>query len=158
MIDTTLIILSIVFLIGIFIAFWIGSRAGASRKQREWELALPDHRKDAIMRSRSVLGGHFSENLAPYLPNFPYLPNECTFVGKPIDFLVFKGSDEKNISEVVFVEVKSGKAKLNQHEKNLKETIEKKRVRWEEYRIPEELTEKGDVEERVEKFVNGDED
>jgi predicted Holliday junction resolvase-like endonuclease len=50
--------------------------------------------------------------------------------------------DEKKIEEVVFVEVKSGKSKLTEHEKNLKETIEKKRVRWEEYRIPEELTKK----------------
>ncbi|MEK6927060.1 MAG: Holliday junction resolvase-like protein [Nanoarchaeota archaeon] len=50
---------------------------------------------------------------------------------------------------MVFVEVKSGKAKLNEHEKNLKETIEAGRVRWEEYRIPEELTKKGDIEEKV---------
>ena len=52
--------------------------------------------------------------------------------------------DEKNINEVVFVEVKSGKAKTSPVEKSLKETIENKRVRWEEYRIPEELTKKKD--------------
>lgn len=139
----------IIILIAVIIAFFIGQKIGAWRKNREWELALPEHRQDAIMKSRAVLGGHFSENLAPYLPDFPYMPNECRFVGKPIDFIVFKGADEKNINEVVFVEVKSGKAKLNEHEKNLKETIEKKRVRWEEYRIPEELTKKGDIEEKV---------
>ena len=50
--------------------------------------------------------------------------------------------DEKKIDEVVFVEVKSGKSKLSPQEKNLKETIEKKKVRYEEYRIPEELTKK----------------
>ncbi len=50
--------------------------------------------------------------------------------------------DEKKIEEVVFVEVKSGKARLSEQEKNLKEAIEKKRVRFEEYRIPEELTKK----------------
>jgi predicted Holliday junction resolvase-like endonuclease len=57
---------------------------------------------------------------------------------------VFKGSDEKQIDEVVFMEVKSGKSKLNSQEKNLKDTIENKRVRWEEYRIPEEITKKKD--------------
>ena len=154
-IDTTTIIILVIGLIAVLIAFKIGSQVGASKKHREWELALPDYRRDAIMKSRSVLGGHFSENLAPFLPNFPFLPNECTFVGKPIDFLVFKGSDEKNISEVVFVEVKSGKAKLTPHEKNLKDTIEKKRVRWEEYRIPEELTKKGDVADKIKDFVDG---
>src|SRR3989344_9078391 len=143
MLDLTLIILIIIALIAIFIAYRIGHKNGALNKHNEWENELmPGFRKDAILRSRSVLGGQFSEQLAPYLPDFKYLPTECRFIGKPIDLIVFKGMDEKNIDEVVFVEVKSGKAKPSQHEKRLKETIEKKRVRWEEYRIPEDLTKK----------------
>ena len=135
----------IIILVALVVAFYIGQKIGASRKHREWELALPDQRKDAIMKSRAVLGGQFSENLAPYLPDFPFLPTECRFLGKPTDFIVFKGMDEKNITEVVFVEAKSGKSKLSQQEKSLKETIEKKRVRWEEYRVPEDLTKKDDL-------------
>ena len=135
----------IIILVALIVAFFIGQKIGAFRKNQEWEKALPEHRQDAIMKSRAVLGGQFSEQLAPYLPNFEFLPTECRFIGKPIDFLVFKGMDEKKIDEVVFVEVKSGNAKLNQHEKNLKETIDKKRVRWVEYRVPEELTKKKDV-------------
>jgi predicted Holliday junction resolvase-like endonuclease len=50
--------------------------------------------------------------------------------------------DEKKIDEVVFIEVKSGNAKLSSQEKNLKEAIEKGKVKWEEYRIPEEITRK----------------
>ncbi|MFH1503159.1 MAG: Holliday junction resolvase-like protein [Candidatus Diapherotrites archaeon] len=134
------IIFLIVFLIGLIIAYWLGHKAGAFKKHREWEEALPEHRKEAIMKSRAVLGGQFSEQLAPYLPNFNYSPTECRFLGKPIDFLVFKGMDGKEIEEVIFVEVKSGKSKLSLQEKNLKDTIEKKRVRWMEYRIPGELT------------------
>ena len=154
MVETTTIVAVVIALVVVIISFWLGQKSGANRKHNEWlNTLLPGHRKDAIMKSRAVLGGHFSENLAPFLPNFPYKPNECSFLGKPIDFLVFEGSDEKDIREVIFVEVKSGKAKLSQHEKNLKETIEKKRVRWEEYRIPEELTQKGDIEERVDKVV-----
>lgn len=146
MIDTTLIILIILALIAIFIAYKTGQRIGAERKHAEWENELmPAHRQDAISRSRAVLGGQFSEQLAPYLPDFQYLPTECRFIGKPIDFIVFKGADAKKIDEVVFVEVKSGKSKLSEHEKNLKETIEKKRVRWEEYRVPSELTKKKDM-------------
>ena len=57
---------------------------------------------------------------------------------------MFKGADNKKIDEVIFVEVKSGNAKINSHEKNLKEAIEKKKIRWVEYRIPEELTKKKD--------------
>ena len=153
MIDT---ITLIIVLIALIIAFFIGEKIGAYRKHKEWEAALPEHRQDAIMRSRAVLGGHFSENLAPYLPDFPFVPTECRFVGKPVDFIVFKGMDEKKIDEVVFVEVKSGNAKLTEHEKNLKETIDKKRVKWVEYRIPEELTKKGDIGDKIKGLVDGE--
>ena len=144
MVDFNFIILAVVVLIGLAIAFWIGNKIGHGNRERYWLEQLPLERKDAIMKSRAVLGGQFSEQLAPFLPNFDNLPTECRFIGKPIDFLVFKGMDEKNISEVVFVEVKSGKSKTSPVEKSLKDTIENKRVRWEEYRIPDELTKKRD--------------
>ena len=155
--DTTTLIIFTIAIIAVFIAYWIGSKVGASKKHSEWLNELPAHRKDAIMKSRAVLGGHFSENLAPYLPDFPYLPTECRFLGKPTDFIVFKGMDEKKIDEVVFVEVKSGNSRLSPQEKNLKDTIEKKKVKFEEYRIPKKLTDKGDIGDKVEEFVNGDE-
>ena len=146
MIDAAFIILIVLALIAIFIAYKVGHKNGALAKHSEWQNDLmPAHRQDAIMRSRAVLGGQFSEQLAPYLPDFGYLPTECRFMGKPIDFIVFKGMDNKKIEEVVFVEVKSGKAKTNKHENNLKEAIEKGRVRWVEYRVPEELTKKKDM-------------
>jgi len=157
MIDQISLIIIAILLVAVFIiAFYIGQKFGAFKKHREWEKNLPSHKKDAILRSRSVLAGNFSENLAPFLPNFPYKPNECTFLGKPIDFLVFKGSDEKSIDEVVFVEVKSGKSKLSGQEKNLKSAIEAKRVKWEEYRIPDELVDKGDVEGKIQEVVDED--
>jgi predicted Holliday junction resolvase-like endonuclease len=83
-----------------------------------------------------VLSGMFAQQLAPYLPNFPFSPTEAKFIGAPIDFLVFKGMDAQHIEEVIFVEVKSGSARLNQNEHSLKDAIENKCVRWLEYRVP----------------------
>jgi len=154
--DIFTIIIILLFFIGVFIAYKVGHKAGCFSRDRSWERELPNHRKDAIMKSRAVIGGNFTENLAPYLPDFPYLPTECRFVGKPTDFIVFKGMDEKDIREVVFVEVKSGKARLSNQEKKLKEAINKKRVRFEEYRIPGELTEKGDIDNKVKDIVERD--
>jgi len=151
--DIITIIFIIIFLIGLGIAYWLGNKIGKYKTNKNWESELPNYRKDAIMKSRAVLGGQFSEQLAPYLPNFQYLPTECKFLGKPIDFIVFKGMDEKKIDEVIFVEVKSGNSKLNAHEKNLKDTINKKRVKWVEYRIPEGLTEKKDIEDKIKDFT-----
>ena len=137
--EITTIIFIIIFFIGLAIAYWLGNKAGCFKINRYWECELPIHRKQAIMQSRAVLGGQFSEQLAPFLPNFKFLPTECRFVGKPIDLIVFKGMDDKDINEVVFVEVKSGNAKLSENEKKLKEIIDQKKVRWEEYRIPKKL-------------------
>ena len=97
---------------------------------------FPEAKKAAVRRSRSVLGGMFAEQLAPYLPNFPFSPTEAKFIGAPIDFLVFKGMDAQHIEEVIFVEVKSGSARLNHNEHSLKDAIDNKRVRWHEYHVP----------------------
>jgi len=91
-------------------------------------------------RSRSVLKGKVSEEFAAYFPDFPYPPTEAKFIGEPIDFIIFKGMDNKDINEVVFLEVKSGKSKINKHERNLKDTIEAKKVLWKEYRLPEDTS------------------
>lgn len=142
MVDLTIIILGIIFLLGIVIAYLAGMKIATIKRDKYWENELPSHRKDAVFRSRAVLSGQFSEQLAPFFPGFNFKPTECKFLGKPVDFIVFKGMDNKKIDEVVFVEVKSGKSKLSDVEKSLKETIENKNIRWEEYRIPEEVTRK----------------
>ncbi|MCX6750288.1 MAG: hypothetical protein NTZ83_02425 [Candidatus Pacearchaeota archaeon] len=145
--DFTIIIFLLILLAGIIIAYIIGKRNGVFQRDKYWEEQLPTYRKEAITQSRAVIGGQFSEQLAPFLPDFKYLPTECRFVGKPIDLIVFKGMDQKNINEIIFMEVKSGNSKLTQQEKNLKDAIEKKHVRWEEYRIPEEMTREKEKEE-----------
>lgn len=140
--DFTIIIFLLIFLIGIVIAYLVGRKEGIFQRDKYWEKEIPSYKKEAIMQSRAVLRGQFSEQLAPYLPNFNYSPTECKFIGKPIDFICFKGMDNKEIEEVIFVEVKSGKKtnKLSAQEKNLKNAIENKRVKWEEYRVPEDIT------------------
>ena len=140
MVEAITIILAFVSLILIILSYIVGVKIGALRRDKWWEAEIPGHRKDAIVKSRAVLGGQFSEQLAPYMPDFPFSPTECRFMGKPVDFIVFNGMDEKKIDEVVFVEVKTANSKLSPQEKNLKETIETKRVRWAEYRIPEDVT------------------
>jgi len=126
---------------GLLIAMlFIGYLIGKYITQKKFEEKLPVIREEAIKQSRAVLSGQFSEQIAPYLPDFPYKPTEARFIGKPIDFVVFKGMDDKKIDEVVFVEVKSGQSQLSKTEKALKDTIKNKNVLWHEYKVPEEVT------------------
>ena len=121
-------------IIASIILLWLGYKLGSIIKDQEWLTKVPRIRQDAVKKSREVLTGQFSEQLAPYLPNFPYSPTECKFIGKPIDLIVFKGMDKKEPSEVIFVEIKSQDSKLSTVERKLRDIIKNKKVKWVEYR------------------------
>ena len=122
---------AILFFILIYIGYIIGKYFG----KKQFEDQIPELREDAIKQSRAVLSGQLNEQIAPYMPDFPYKATEARFIGKPVDFVVFKGMDSKKIDEVVFVEVKSGKSSLSDVEKSLKNAVENKRIGWFEYKI-----------------------
>ena len=122
----------------VILGYFLGRKLGFMQAQKDLPSMIRSEREDAVKKSRAVLGGQFSEQLAPYFPDFPYSPTEIRFIGKPIDFIVFKGMDEKQISEVVFVEVKSGNSQLSSQERNLRDAIKNKKVSWEEYRVKRE--------------------
>ena len=93
-------------------------------------------RKDAVKRSKAVISGQVTEQIAPFLPDFPANPSDARFIGKPVDFIVFSGlSENEKIDEILFVEVKTGKSLLSEREKEVKKAIEKGNVRYVEYRI-----------------------
>ena len=132
--------LLLIVLILIIFGIRIGMRIGELKANKKWENSLPKIRSDSIKKSREVMGGQFSEQLAPFLPDFPFSPTECRFLGKPVDLIVFKGMDSKEIQEVVFVEIKSGDATLSSQERKLRDCIKEKKISWEEYRIPRDMT------------------
>ena len=61
------------------------------RTQASLSAKVEEARRDAIGRSRAVLGGRFTEQMAPYLPEFRYDPTEARFIGSPVDLVVFPG-------------------------------------------------------------------
>jgi predicted Holliday junction resolvase-like endonuclease len=115
----------------------IGLSQGRKQEAAEWESRkIEEIVKNRLRQSRAVLGGLISEQLAPLLPGFPFDPGDCRFVGKPVDFIVFKGMNEKAISEVVFLEVKSGNSRaLSEQEKRLREAIRSGRVSWAQFDV-----------------------
>jgi len=127
------------FLYGIgLLAFFVIGYALAAFELRD---VIKAKKKEALNLSRNVLKGKISEQIAPYLPNFPkdLKASEARFIGDPIDFVIFKGMDDKNISEIVFVEVKSGRKYSNSNENSLKEAVVNKRVRYEAFHVAPEM-------------------
>lgn len=80
-------------------------------------------------KSSEVRLGHIAETLAPFLDQFDFDPEHCTFLGKPIDYISFGDS------EITFIEVKSGKSQLNIKQRKIRDQIKNNKVSWKEVRI-----------------------
>lgn len=124
-------------LLFLFIGRRMGLHQGRKAEAAEWESGkLEAIVKSRLKQSRAVLGGLVSEQIAPLLPGFPFDPGDCRFIGKPVDFIVFSGMNKQDISEVIFLEIKSGTSKkLNQQEERLKKAIQAGKVRWVQFDV-----------------------
>jgi len=122
--------------LGLLLGLALGKRTGRLEAERGLPRRVTAEREDAVKRSRAVLGGQMSEQIAPFFPDFPYDPSEVRFLGKPVDFVVFVGASSGVVEEVVLVEVKSGNAGLSAVERSLRDAVEAGRVRFAEYRVP----------------------
>ena len=97
-------------------------------------------RLDAIQRSQAVTIGKVSEQLVPYLPDFPFNPKDARFLGSPVDLVVFDGLDEGAVRRVVFIEVKTGTSGLSGRERQVRDAIQARRVEWTELRVPQNVS------------------
>lgn len=88
-------------------------------------------RKKVLSQKKSgeVRLGHIAETLAPFLDQFEFDPENCTFLGKPIDYISF-GEEE-----ITFIEVKSGNSQLNKKQRIIRDQVKNKSVAWKEVRI-----------------------
>ncbi len=110
-----------------FFAGRLSEKISSGKKIRE-------NRSDAVKRSRAVIGGQMAEQIAPYLPDFPCNAADARFVGKPVDFIAFPGlAQGGKIEEILLIEVKTGLSKLSAREKEVRDLVEKGKVRYEEY-------------------------
>ena len=118
-------------LIGIIFGFIIGflwvqiQRIGVEKKIRQ----------DAVRGSRNAITGEIYEKILPSMPNFPYAPKDMVFVGKWTDYIIFDGLSEGDLREIIFLEIKSGKSRLNANEKMIKKILDEKIVRFVEMRV-----------------------
>ena len=142
-------IIAIVIVVAILFVFLMNyiTRLKFERKFREWqetetlrwEAEMEQARKSAITQSRSVLGGKFTEQMVPYLPDFKYDPTEARFIGSPIDLIIFPGLARGDPEEIVIMEIKTGRtAQLTPQERKIRQLIENGMVRWELLQKPAE--------------------
>lgn len=90
-----------------------------------------EQRKKVLSQKKSgeVRLGHIAETLAPFLDQFDFDPENCCFMGRPIDYISF-GDDE-----ITFIEVKSGNAQLSAKQRHIRDLVNQKLISWKEVRI-----------------------
>ena len=81
--------------------------------------------------ARAVNFGFISERIAPALPQFPFAHKDCRSLFDPIDYIIFEGLNKGDtVTKIIFAEIKTGNARLNGHQKEIKSLIENKKVQF----------------------------
>ncbi len=80
-------------------------------------------------KSSEVRTGKITEQMSPFLADYPLSPATAKFIGDPIDFVHF---DEDKIT---FVEVKSGKSHLSKRQRQIRDLVKAGKVEFTIYRV-----------------------
>jgi predicted Holliday junction resolvase-like endonuclease len=107
--------------------------AGRREQLKEERADLANRKERAETRPRiaaeSVNIGKVVEKIAPSLPGFPVRSGDCRALFEPIDYVVFQGiSTSGRVESVLFVDVKSGKARLSGPQAQVRTAVEHGRV------------------------------
>lgn len=78
--------------------------------------------------------GFILERLILTMDSFKYNHNDCRPMFDPLDYLIFEGLTEKGyVENITFVDVKTGNARLTDGQKQIKQTIIDKNVKFRTY-------------------------
>ncbi len=137
------------FVAGLAVGLFVGwrllqswRRRTVEREFRAWrELEEERIAAEARERSEAVLTGKIGEQFAPLWLDFPFHPGDVRFLGSPIDFVVFDGAREARLGSatalrrIVFVDVKTGNARLTPVQRRIRDCVEDGRVHFEEIAV-----------------------
>ena len=77
----------------------------------------------AEKKATAVGFGKIIEKFIPAYKNLELQFSECRPLYDPIDLIVFNGLIQRKVDSITFLEVKSGKSRLNKHQRMIRDTI-----------------------------------
>ncbi|MET4425767.1 Holliday junction resolvase-like protein [Bradyrhizobium sp. RT3a] len=100
-------------------------------RKRRAELAKKERMTIRAQRTAQAVNiGKIVEKILPSFPSFSYSTGDCRALFEPIDYLIFSGlSARAQIEALLFVDVKSGRARLNEAQRKIKERVESDAVK-----------------------------
>ena len=102
-------------------------------KQREEDLETSKKlaTERATITTTAVNIGKSLEKVLPSMDDFRWELPDCRFLGDPIDLVTFNGCCQNKIESISFIEVKSGKARLNKNQRRVRDAVQDKKVIYE---------------------------
>ena len=119
--------------------------ANTEQQMAEQQLKHVEELDSAVAKARKKsLDAQRNEHFTPFMPDFPYNPTDCQFLGKPIDYVIFQNVSEcvdglVDISEVqmILADVKTGNSRLTKSQEVIKKAITNGQVYFKEFRLKE---------------------
>lgn len=113
----------------------------ALEKQQELKDALEEREKLLEKRNKAATEkaqkttaavniGKSLEKILPVAKDFKWVVPDTKVLGDPIDLMVFNGLSNGKVDSLSFVEVKSGAAKLNGHQRSIRDAIADHKVSY----------------------------
>lgn len=112
-----------------------------NRRGREEDTLVKQSVKRSLDTQRSVIKGKIAEEMFPLLMNlfYGYKLADFKFMGgDPIDYIIFEGLSENQIKSIIFVDVKTGNAKLTERQEVIKfivNSCNSPYIKWITFRI-----------------------
>jgi len=86
--------------------------------------------KTAQITTKAVNIGKNLEKVLTTMKDFKWPAPDSKFLGDPIDLIIFNGLSRNKVESINFVEVKSGNARLNDHQKSIRDAIAEQKVSY----------------------------
>ena len=86
----------------------------------------------AEKKSLEVGFGKTIEKMVHLLNDFNFPVEDCSFLAEPLDVIVFNGIAANNVNHITFMEIKTGKATLNKHQRMIRDAVHDHKVKVEE--------------------------
>lgn len=104
--------------------------------EKHLQKKIKDIRRKAIEHSRVSTLGKTIERIAPMFSGFGHHPGDVRPIFEPLDFVSFEGLYTGDVSDVVFIEFKTGGSTLTHIQRTIRDAVARKRVHFEERRMP----------------------
>lgn len=111
--------------------------------------------KEFKKRSGRTRVGTTVEQMVPFVREMPFDPSDMRILsGGPVDYVVFDGLCDGDLRELVFLDVKTGKAKKNDAQKQVQRCADLGRVRFALFEVTEDGESTFKPSKRVDEIVD----